>query len=351
MDYLQFTQQYPIANALLINLAASRIAQTPEFIERETRARIAQLNKQIDQALWSVVPDTTLEYRRNNLEDYCRRHCPDYQMLEQEKLTLLSQLSGAKKSQIIQPTTSQIIAATQEVKDYLTQLLFKGSTEALLKWNNVLSNQEKYILSRPYGFALTEAKGINNWWYCDQDMYTPSWEPLIETIKLGDNAIGYITENSYGVKCLNSPNVMFVDVDSDADADEVPCSALPFGKLNWNTSMSLQVINQFCFDNPELSFAVYRTRNGLRLIELSNQWKADSTEAMGVLNSLGSDPLFTALCDRQGTFRARLEVKPWRTGSTVCQSLGTVGHGRPNETALAVQRVHDSWCLGDGELA
>lgn len=352
MDYAYFCEQFPIANAGLIKLAAHRLALTPEFLERQTRARIAQLNKQIDRLLWEVVPDTTKTYRYQDLVNYCQLHSPDYRMLEDEKRSLLDELRTAKKSQIIQPTKSHVITATEQVKDYLSQLLFQGTTEALLRWDGVLSNQEKYLLARPYEFALTEAKGISNWWYCDENSYSPMWEPLIETIKLGDNPIAYITENSYGVKCLNAPSTMFVDID---ESDEVPSSCLPFGKFQWSTSLSLEIINEFCLNNPELLFAIYRTRNGLRLLELSHEWKPDSSEAMGILSALGSDPLFTALCDRQGSFRARLEVKPWRgvqgVNQSVCQYMTTVGHGHPHPTATAIQRVHDDWCLGHGELA
>ncbi len=355
MDYTEFIEQYPIANAYLVKLAAERIAKNPDFLERETRARITQTNKQIDQVLWQAVPDRTKTYLREDLVRYCRHHSVDYQLLEEEKKSLLSQLSTVKKSATSQPTTPQLITASTQVKDYLQELLFKGSTEALLRWNNVLSSQEKYFLANTYKFSEIQAKGITNWRYCDENSYIPAWEPVIETIRLDNEVIAYITENSYGVKCLNAPSVMFVDIDTDSEADDLPLSCLPFDKWHWNVSMSLEIINEVCLSNPELLFAVYRTKNGLRLIELANTWRADSTEAIGILSALGSDPLFTSLCKRQGTFRARLEVKPWREDDSitqvVCKYLFTVGHGRQNSTALAIQRLHDSWCLGNGELA
>lgn len=352
MDYTKFSEQYPIANAYLIKLAAQRLAKTPDFLEREIRSRVAQINKQIDQVLWQTVPDPSKTYLREDLVRYCRHHSEEYQLLEQDKKGLLEQLSTAKKSSTFQPSTSELITASAQVKDYLQEMLLNGSTQALLKWDNVLSNQEKYLLANAHQF---EVKGITNWRYCDENSYIPAWEPVIETIELDDKVIAYITENSYGVKCLNAPSVMFVDIDTDSEADDLPQSCLPFDKWHWNVSMSLEIINEVCLSNPELLFAVYRTRNGLRLIELANTWKADSTEAIGILSALGSDPLFTSLCRRQGTFRARLEVKPWREDDSitqvVCKYLFTVGHGRQNSTALAIQRLHDSWCLGHGELA
>ena len=353
MDYTEFLEEYPIANAYLVKLATERITKAPDFLEREIRAQIAQTNKRIDQVLLQAVPDGTKIYLREDLVRYCRHHSVDYQLLEEEKKSLLSQLSTAKKSATSQPTTSQLITASAQVKDYFQELLLKGSAEALLRWNSVLSNQEKYFLANTYKFS--ETKGITNWRYCDENSYIPAWEPVIETIKLDDQVIAYITENSYGVKCLNAPSVMFVDIDTDSEAEDLPLSCLPFDKWHWNVQMSFEIINQVCLDNPELLFAVYRTRNGLRLLELANTWRADSSEAINILSALGSDPLFKSLCKRQGTFRARLEVKPWRQNDSinqvVCKYLFTAGHGRQNLTALAIQRLHDSWCLGHGELA
>jgi hypothetical protein len=59
MDYTEFLEEYPIANAYLVKLATERITKAPDFLEREIRARIAQTNKRIDQFLWQAVPDGT----------------------------------------------------------------------------------------------------------------------------------------------------------------------------------------------------------------------------------------------------------------------------------------------------
>jgi hypothetical protein len=358
MQYSEFLQSYPIANSYLIKLAAHRIAKTPDFLESEVRARISQINKKLDQVLWEAVPNKKegVYYLREDLVRFAREHSEEYRWLEQEREGLLSQLVAVKKCPASQPTTAELVAASTQVKDYIQELLLGGTIPALLRWDGVLSNPEKRFLTGTYEFSEIQAKGIGNWRYCDENSYTPAWEPVIETVSVGDNPIGFVTENSYGVKCLNAPSVMFVDIDADSDAEDLPLSCLPFGKFNWNVSMSLEIIHEFCSSNRELLFAVYRTKNGLRLIEMANTWVPDSTEAIGVLSALGSDPLFTSLCRRQGTFRARLEVKPWRQNGSVnqivCKRLPSIGHARQlSPTAAAIQKVHDAWCLGDGELA
>ncbi|MEC4817813.1 MAG: hypothetical protein SAK29_31755 [Scytonema sp. PMC 1069.18] len=104
-----------------------------------------------------------------------------------------------------------------------------------------------------------------------------------------------------------------------------------------------------------MRFEAYRTRNGLRLIEMSREWNPREDESQTVLETLGCDHLFQHLCMSQGTFRARLEPKPWRVVAgqihRVCHYLGTFGTAPENSTSIAIRAIHDTWCLGNGSLA
>ncbi|MEO8161656.1 MAG: hypothetical protein ABI588_09575, partial [Arenimonas sp.] len=64
--------------------------------------------------------------------------------------------------------------------------------------------------------------------------------------------------------------------------------------------------------NPRVSLRVYRTPKGLRLLRTDEPVAADTPEAERLLQELGNDPLYAALCKRQQCFRARLGPKPWR---------------------------------------
>lgn len=359
MQYIEFINRYPVLNAHLVNLAANRIAQTPAYLESSTRSRISEVNHQLDRMLFDFVPKHEgLSYKRDDLVRLCRHYSPEFRTLEEDREQLLSLLVSAKKAPNIPVTTANIIAATTQVKDYISQLLLQGSTAALFRWHGVLSGEEKYLLADCHRFEFfhSKAHGIDNWWYASNHGYIPLWEPVLETITHKDMPIGYITENSYGVRCLNSPFTMFVDIDTDSDADDISLACLPFGKYKWNVQMSLDVIREFCDRNPGVAFAVYRTRNGLRLLELANDWDARSEDAVSVLEALGSDVLFTSLCQRQGTFRARLEVKPWReelgVQQSVCLPLDIIGHAaKATSNALKIKAVHDRWCVRPGNLA
>ncbi len=66
-------------------------------------------------------------------------------------------------------------------------------------------------------------------------------------------------------------------------------------------------------DSGGLAF-VYQTAGGLRVILAHREVDPCSEEAGGILDFIGSDPLYVRLCRNQKSFRARLTPKPWRCG-------------------------------------
>jgi len=78
---------------------------------------------------------------------------------------------------------------------------------------------------------------------------------------------------------------------------------------------SLTRICKFGMEDSSLSFDIYRTTRGFRVIERSRAWDARAQAAQNLMQQLGCDELYMTLCRKQDCFRARLEAKPWRCGS------------------------------------
>lgn len=167
-----------------------------------------------------------------------------------------------------------------------------------------------------------------------------------------------VTRNSYGALCLNTPDVLFADMDFEPR----PSSwTLPFagtvaallvgfvagrvlgGATLWALVGAVAVlvlanllvsrIKQRQFDkeggaerravsrveafvarHPGWHLRLYRTPAGLRVLAMHATF-APQDEAVGSLfAALHADPLYSTMCQVQQCFRARLTAKPWRIG-------------------------------------
>jgi len=164
-----------------------------------------------------------------------------------------------------------------------------------------------------------------------------------------------ITRNSYGARCLNTPDALFADIDFSTSGSLrlkfgiffvlAAAAALlwgldfglfgiglgvlalfvsaPLGNLvvRWRLaaaggaeSLARSRIAAFLAAYPEWNVRFYRTPAGLRL--LVTQEPLTPTEAVvgEFLQAVGSDPLYVTMCRNQHCFRARLSAKPWRIG-------------------------------------
>lgn len=204
--------------------------------------------------------------------------------------------------------------------------------------------------------------------------------PIREEI-IAQQGTDVVTRNSYGALCLNTPDVMFVDVDEEWISRPPPaklwprfllaaalalvwwvvwasgkpaaldpyasCSGLPgFGDyfrvglrglwgFAWRTLFFLAALywlnlwrwQWFVHRNGGLMgmvrkglseqsvrgyWAVYKTPKGARLLALHRTFDASSEESGALMKSLWADPVYVAMCRRQGCFRARVSAKPWR---------------------------------------
>lgn len=181
----------------------------------------------------------------------------------------------------------------------------------------------------------------------------PIREEIVST--MGDTII---TRNLYGARCLNTPDVLFADVDYQDNpsiklwiattlvlfagtfgllrylnfslASSIPLGlvlAMLFGNalvyrldsLLWRLrggreKHALGRIRAFLGRHPDWHVRVYRTPAGMRLLVLHKLFDPADVEVAGFFESLGTDPLYQRMCLNQRCFRARVSAKPWRIG-------------------------------------
>lgn len=164
-----------------------------------------------------------------------------------------------------------------------------------------------------------------------------------------------VTRNSYGARCLNTPNVLFADVDfSDNrpprslsilcyslligtyllvrnDHPTLAGIALLIGLILTNSgarkihALIIQAkggvdrvardrIQNFIEENPTWSLRVYRTPAGLRVLATHQLFDPADPAVAHCFEALGTDPIYVQMCLNQKCFRARVSAKPWRIG-------------------------------------
>jgi len=178
--------------------------------------------------------------------------------------------------------------------------------------------------------------------------------PIREEIVASHGAT-VLTRNSYGALCLNTPNVLFADIDFD-DAPSRPlallvlgllvCGAIALGwAIRWGLGCVALVlvllafypiatwlqrwltkrsggheqqaklrIEKFLSTRPEWHVRLYRTPAGLRVLATHVTFDPGDTAVAECFQALGTDPIYVRMCLRQHCFRARVSPKPWRIG-------------------------------------
>lgn len=185
--------------------------------------------------------------------------------------------------------------------------------------------------------------------------------PIREEIvdRAGDTII---TRNGYGALCLNTPNVLFADIDhavhvvrsqlplwrmlaaltiaaiillvSDPSPAKYMVAALAgiaggfllggafAGLAQW---LYIQLkggfersarrrIAAFLARHPDWRVRIYRTPAGMRLLALHRLFDPREPEVKACFDALGVDPMYARMCFNQNCFRARISPKPWRMG-------------------------------------
>ena len=207
----------------------------------------------------------------------------------------------------------------------------------------------------------------------------PLREPLIQPV-LGAEAL--ISRNAYGALILNTARIFFADVDLPEPSLGGLLAGL-FGKKTADPAEAALVrLRDWHARQPGWALRIYRTKAGLRLLATHDHFDPASNATQQLLASLGSDPLYAALCRSQACFRARLTPKPWRIGietpawrypfetSTdetqfqawlqqyeaaaprfaVCRLLAELGPRSQTAEASAVLAIHDRYACPSGNL-
>ncbi|GAA5215758.1 hypothetical protein ACFSJ3_10770 [Corallincola platygyrae] len=165
-----------------------------------------------------------------------------------------------------------------------------------------------------------------------------------------------VSRNAYGARCLNTPNVLFADIDvktgvslSEQKAAFFLLAALAATALvlHWSWWLLLAVviavismtttvaewihlimakskpdpfdlarqkIEQVAVANPNLHLRLYQTPMGYRVLVMNQLFAPASEEAKTLMAALGTDDIYMLMCKNQHCFRARLTAKPWRIG-------------------------------------
>lgn len=165
-----------------------------------------------------------------------------------------------------------------------------------------------------------------------------------------------ITRNLYGARCLNTPNVLFADIDFVVQS--MPSSlnwiilllmiaGLIFGKTYtawwlalffafgvgyfsykitawlWSQKIkagetaeeqALNRIDTFLEKHIDWHVRIYRTPAGLRLLAMHQTFGSDDPEVSSVFKEIEADKIYVQMCANQHCFRARVSPKPWRIG-------------------------------------
>ena len=182
----------------------------------------------------------------------------------------------------------------------------------------------------------------------------PIREEIIE--RDGDTVL---TRNGYGAICLNTPDVLFADMDfQDHPARGLSIGAslllalaafnalrnvfefglalsvgmaavlgLVFGHAfgmvllrGWVAvrggaeAAARQRVEAFLAQHPDWRVHLYRTPAGLRMLATHRRFDPRSPEVQACFEALRVDPAYERMCRNQNCFRARVSPKPWRIG-------------------------------------
>ncbi len=175
-----------------------------------------------------------------------------------------------------------------------------------------------------------------------------------EIISRRDDAV--VTRNGYGALCLNTPDVLFADVDAPPTsgcwvyfyslfvyaaayavlarvyADMRSIWLFLFGALffvivfgsGWHwladrlagtpKDLARRRIETFAKRSPSWSLRLYETPAGWRVLVTHATFDPRSDEVQAFFDAIGADPIYVRMCFNQNCFRARVSPKPWRIG-------------------------------------
>lgn len=181
--------------------------------------------------------------------------------------------------------------------------------------------------------------------------------PIREEI-VNEHEATVITRNAYGARCLNTPNVLFVDIDFDTAPAGQPvllttvillAIALAIGWIMRSGLLAFGLsvlalltpiavftlarrsltrlqggpeqqarkrVEDYLRAHPRAHLRLYRTPAGLRVLAMHKTFDPREPAVADCFKALGADPIYARMCTNQNCFRARVSAKPWRIGVT-----------------------------------
>ena len=165
-----------------------------------------------------------------------------------------------------------------------------------------------------------------------------------------------VTRNVYGARCLNTPNVLFADMDFAAGPSArlvfwtyapllIAAFAAWFAMQRFAFFLAVALVGvfvayiiarllhragrvlrggiegiarrrveAFLASHPNWNVRLYRTLAGIRLLATHRTFDPREPEVAECFAALKVDPVYALLCHNQNCFRARVSPKPWRMG-------------------------------------
>lgn len=237
-------------------------------------------------------------------------------------------------------------------------------------WSDVSQEDAQRMAQQRCEEALAKKQADPNVPWRDERVAYNGWDGLPIREEVLERAEDFvITRNTYGAACLNSPNVLFVDIDfthpkpfesrsyvvwgwvlgmlagagvfwlngKQGDAGMfitvgvfvgVVLSFLLSYWLNQparaayeqekarfyglETEACCQQVEQHARLNPGWNWRVYRTPHGMRLLATHQTFDPRSDEVQQCFDYFKADSLYASMCTLQNCFRARVSPKPWR---------------------------------------
>lgn len=121
-----------------------------------------------------------------------------------------------------------------------------------------------------------------------------------------------VTRNRYGAQVLNAESLLFLDIDKPKPAGLAGLfkKSTPGGDKEKIFDMVRKLAESSKYAG--LGFRIYETYQGARVIVTGRTFDARDQETQSLMTDFNVDPLYAAICRKQGCFRARLTPKPWR---------------------------------------
>lgn len=165
-----------------------------------------------------------------------------------------------------------------------------------------------------------------------EDSYeSPICEDIVEVL----DEKNIVTRNRYGAMVLNSEDHVFIDIDSPPLSffEKLGIFSKPEGDKA--KERIVQMVHRVASAKySDLSFSIYETAKGIRLLLSSRTFKPSAVETKKLFRDFHTDRLYERLCRQQNCFRARLTPKPNRIKMQSCTKFNCPNAGGEDRSQM-----------------